>query len=82
MQTNSAKMYVIRISLKAFPPRYLIINPHRNTPDIKFQRRSFCTCCPISVFFVLFCYLGYEGGSISKVLSLIQKSTVVSLDRY
>ena len=25
---------------------------------------------------------GYEGGSISKVLSLIQKSTVVSLDRY
>lgn len=25
---------------------------------------------------------GYEGGSISKVLSLIQKSTVVSLDRW
>lgn len=31
---------------------------------------------------VIIIYVGYEGGSISKVLTQIQRSSVVSLDRY
>ena len=53
--------------------RFLFLPKKRGTTGILW-RIIFACCTSFSS--------GYEGGSISKVLSLIQKSSVVSLDRY